>query len=161
MSTRSGHGWGRRRIALAFIPLAVLLAFAPQASAQPAQSTTTAQASPAEATVGERVVLTATVTCPNSPDGGLGVTFFDGPNLLATAPVDPETGQAELATSFTTTGSHTITAAYNGNENCGASYDETTVEISDAPPPTPPSGGLISFDRFANGNTFNNIGNNY
>ncbi|GAA1174691.1 Ig-like domain-containing protein [Pseudonocardia alaniniphila] len=140
--------------------ISALLAFAPQASAQPAQSSTVAGASPAAAAVGERVVLTATVTCPGSPEGGLGVTFFDGPNLLATAPVDAE-GNAELATSFVTTGTHDITAAYNGNDNCGASYDETTVEISDAPPPTPPSGGLISFDRIANGNTFNNIGNNY
>lgn len=80
--------------------------------------------------------------------------------MLATAPVGPS-GQAVLATSFTTPGSHLITAAYNGDENCYASNDTTTVEISDAPPPTPPSGGLISFDNFANGNTFSNIGNNY
>ncbi|WP_433288524.1 Ig-like domain-containing protein [Pseudonocardia sp. CA-142604] len=160
MGTRFGYGLGRRRVVLAFIALSALLAFAPQASAQPAESSTVAGASPSEATVGERVVLMATITCPGSPEGGLGVTFWDGSDLLATAPVDAE-GNAELATSFVTTGTHTITAAYNGNDICSASNDETTVEISDAPPPTPPSGGLISFDRFANGNTFNNIGNNY
>ncbi|MFD1524079.1 Ig-like domain-containing protein [Pseudonocardia yunnanensis] len=159
MSTRFGHGWGRRRIALAFIALAALLAFAPQASAQPAQSSTTAQASPASATVGEEVVLMATVTCSAPPGGGLGVTFFDGANLLDTVPVDAN-GSASLATSFDTTGTHEITAAYNGNDNCGASNDTTTVEISDAPPPPPPPvGGLFNFENFFNGNTFNNIGN--
>ncbi|GAA3093178.1 hypothetical protein GCM10010464_65980 [Pseudonocardia yunnanensis] len=101
----------------------------------------------------------ATVTCSAPPGGGLGVTFFDGANLLDTVPVDAN-GSASLATSFDTTGTHEITAAYNGNDNCGASNDTTTVEISDAPPPPPPPvGGLFNFENFFNGNTFNNIGN--
>ena len=76
--------------------------FAPQAWAQPVPSTTTVQASPASATTGEQVVLTATVTCPGfPPTGGLGVTFFDGPDLLDTVPVNVG-GQASLTTSFTT-----------------------------------------------------------
>jgi hypothetical protein len=145
---------------LGFIALAALLTFAPQASAQ-VTSDTTVEATPAAATVGERVVLTATVTCSGAPNGGLGVTFFDGPDLLATADVDLD-GQSVLATSFITTGDHLITAAYNGNDNCFASNDTTTVQVSDAPtPPTPPLAGLISFNNVGNGNTYDNIGNSY
>jgi hypothetical protein len=167
--TRFGYRRARRHFTLAFIALAALLAFAPQALAQ-AMSTATVQASPAAATAGERVVLTATVTCPGAPDGGLGVTFFDGADLLATVEVGPA-GQAVLATSFITTGSHLITAAYNGNDNCYASNNTTTVEVSDAPTPptsptspTPPLGGLISLNYVANGNTSEantNEGNTY
>lgn len=103
----------------------------------------------------------ATVTCAASPVGGLGVTFFDGPDLLDTVPVDAD-GNAVLPTSFDIAGSHEITAAYNGNDNCSASNDTTTVEVSDAPPPpTPPAGGLFNFGEIASGNTFNNIGNIY
>ena len=81
--------------------------------------------------------------------------------------VDPN-GFAALATSFITTGEHLITASYNGNDNCFASNDETTVAVSDAPtpptPPAPPLGGLISFNNVANGNTDEHntyIGNNH
>lgn len=69
------------------------------------------------------------------------MTFFDGGDLLDTVPVGAN-GQAEHTTSFTTTGAHTITAAYNGNENCFASSNTTAVVVSAAPvPPTPPSNG--------------------
>jgi hypothetical protein len=166
MSTPRSGRRGRRHATLAFTALAALLAFAPQASAQ-AMSTTTVEASPTAATVGEQVVLTATVDCTGAPEGGLGVTFFDGSNLLDTVDVDPN-GFASLATSLSTTGEHLITAAYNGNDNCFASNDETTVAVSDAPtppaPPAPPTpstpslGGRISFN---NGNTYNIIGNDY
>jgi hypothetical protein len=160
---RSGHRRGRRHATLAFTALAALLAFAPQASAAEV-SATAVRASPAAATVGERVVLTATVDCTDAPEGGLGVTFFDGSNLLATVDVDPN-GFASLATSFITTGDHLITASYNGNDNCFASNDEMTVAVSDAPtPPTPPLGGLISLNYVANGNTNEgntNEGNTY
>ncbi|MFD1519358.1 Ig-like domain-containing protein [Pseudonocardia yunnanensis] len=103
-------------------------------------STTTVQASPSSATVGQEVVLTATVTCPGfPPQGGLGVTFFDGANLLDTVPVNAS-GQASLTTTFTTQGAHEITAAYNGNGNCGASNATTTVQVTSQPdPPTPPT----------------------
>jgi hypothetical protein len=130
---------GPRRIALAFLALAGLLVFAPQASAQPfANSSTDLVASPAAATVGESVGLNATVTCPGfTPGGGLGVTFFDGPNLLETVLVGAG-GQATLTTSFATEGDHEITAAFNGTNDCGASNDTATVEVSAAPtPPTP------------------------
>lgn len=132
------YKWGLRRIALAFIALAGLMVFSPQASAQPFDpSSTTVQASPAAAEVGEQVVLTATVACPGHTPGGLGVSFFDGPDLLDTVPLDTA-GQATLTTSFATEGAHTITAAYNGDDNCAASNATTTVQVSAAPTPPPP-----------------------
>ncbi|MDT7654532.1 MAG: hypothetical protein QOI36_5938 [Pseudonocardiales bacterium] len=146
---------GTRRIVLTFIALAGLLVFTPQAWAQPVQSATTVQASPASATTGQQVALTATVTCRGFIPGGLGVTFFDGPNLLDTVPVDAS-GQATLTTSFTTEGTHTITAAYNGYNNCGASNSTTTVQVTAAPtPPTPPTpcgcgSGLVNIHQSGN-----------
>jgi Bacterial Ig-like domain (group 3) len=161
MSTPRSGRRGRRHATLAFTALAALLAFAPQASAQAMSSSTVVEASPTAATVGERVVLTATVNCTGTAEGGLGVTFFDGSNLLATVDVDPN-GFASLATSFITTGEHLITAAYNGTDSCSASNDETTVAVSDAPaPPAPPLGGLISFNNVGNGNNYENIANSY
>ncbi|WP_432747360.1 Ig-like domain-containing protein [Streptomyces sp. JH002] len=120
---------------------ALVMVFAlgtPAAALEP--SSTTVTASPATATVGSPVTLTATVSCSQDPSGGLGVTFFDGPDLLATVPVGSD-GVATYSTTFATEGAHTITAAYNGNDVCAASNDETTVVVSAAPvPPTPPFG---------------------
>ncbi|MFE7126231.1 Ig-like domain-containing protein [Streptomyces sp. NPDC057617] len=140
---------------------AAVVAFAtPAAAAVP--SMTTVQATPSSATVGQSVQLTATVTCEGDPSGGLGMTFFDGGDILNTVPVGAD-GQASYTASFTTTGTHTITAAYNGNDNCGASNDETAVVVSTTPvPPTPPNrpcllvcgGALINFST---GNIHNEI----
>lgn len=116
---------------VAFAVLGGMIAFSPQASAQE-QSTTTVQASPSTATIGQQVVLDSTVTCNGFTPGGLGVTFFDGPNLLATVPLD-NNGNASLTTSFSTAGSHTITAAYSGDDNCGASSNTTTVQVTATP----------------------------
>jgi hypothetical protein len=59
-------------------------------------------------------------------------------------------GQAVYTADLSSIGTHTVTAAYNGNANCGVSHDETTVVISADPvPPTPcllACGGLINFD---------------
>jgi hypothetical protein len=143
-----------------FAAMAAVVAFASPAAAA-VQSSTSVQATPSAATIGAPVALHATVTCADDPSGGLGLTFFDGENLLATAPVGAD-GEAELTTTFTSTGTHTITAAYNGNDNCFASHSETTVVVSAAPvPPTAPDGfcllscgGLISFKA---GNIHNEI----
>ncbi|WP_322974227.1 Ig-like domain-containing protein [Actinacidiphila epipremni] len=149
---RAGRtGWRGRTAALAVgaAVAAGVVGVAPAAVALD-PSTTTVQASPASATTGQLVTLTATVTCTSDPSTGLGVTFFDGPDLLATAPVGTD-GVSTLTTGFTTTGTHTITAAYNGDDGCGASNDTTDVTVSEAPP-TPPSNtpgcllcGLIDF----------------
>ncbi|MCI2423490.1 Ig-like domain-containing protein [Saccharopolyspora sp. K220] len=126
-------------MAVAFAALAGMTAFAPQASAQPVETTTTVQASPSSATVGQQVVLSATVSCSAGTPGGLGVTFWDGPEILDTVPLNAS-GNASLTTSFDTAGSYEITAAYNGDDNCGASSDTTMVQVSSAPvpPPAPP-----------------------
>jgi hypothetical protein len=140
--------------------MAAVVAFASPAAAA-VQSSTSVQATPSAATVGAPVVLNATVTCADDPSGGLGVTFFDGEDLLDTVPVGAN-GEAELTANFTSTGTHNITATYNGNDACFASHSETTVVVSAAPvPPTTPGGfcllacgGLISFNA---GNIHNEI----
>jgi len=97
------------------------------------QSTTTLQVSPLTAEAGSPVQLTAKVLCPGEPRGGngLGVTFFDGGTTLATEPVVAN-GFASHVAKFTTTGTHTITAAYNGNDNCYASHGMATVTVTPA-----------------------------
>ena len=86
------------------------------------------------------MTLTAQVTCAGDPSGGLlGVTFWDGGDILEeTVPVTSD-GAAVHKEKLSTVGTHTITAAYNGNANCGASHAETTVVMSEAQvPPTIP-----------------------
>lgn len=122
-------------VMVALAAAAAVMSLTPSASALD-PSTTAVTATPSSATVDRAVTLAATVTCGSDPSTGLGVTFFDGPDLLATVPVSP-TGQASLVTAFGTTGDHTITAAYNGDANCGASNATTTVSVSQAPPPNP------------------------
>ncbi|WP_084701519.1 Ig-like domain-containing protein [Streptacidiphilus anmyonensis] len=146
----------KERAAWNLVPYAALsavVAFASPAAAA-AQSTTAVQASPSTASIGQPVDLAATVTCSGDPSGGLGVTFFDGGDILATVPVTAA-GAAVYTANLSTVGTHTITAAYNGNDNCSASNAETTVVISAAPvPPAPPNGlcliacggGLINFN---------------
>ncbi|MEU6347045.1 Ig-like domain-containing protein [Streptomyces sp. NPDC046977] len=120
-------------VTAAAIAAAGILAF-PAVAAEP--SATDLQVTPSAPALNAPVELIATVSCNADPSGGLGVTFFDGPDLLATVPV-PADGRATYATSFTTTGSHTITAAYNGNDECSASNDTATVEVSSGPAPLP------------------------
>ncbi|MGW5498558.1 Ig-like domain-containing protein [Streptomyces olivaceoviridis] len=140
--------------------LAVVLATATSAAAAP--SATSVTASPASATVGSPVQLAATVSCASNPSGGLGMSFFDGGDLLTTVPVGAN-GQAIYTTSFTTAGTHTITAAYNGNGDCDASNSTTTVQVSSSPsPPSPGLPGLClltcgSLIGFVTGDITNNI----
>lgn len=111
------------------VTVAALAAVAATASpAAAAGSVTTVTASPAAVVAGGSVQLTATVTCPSNPGGGLGVTFFDGGDVLDTVPVSTA-GRAQYAVSFTAPGSHTITAAYNGNGACDASSGSTRVLV--------------------------------
>ncbi|MFF0000802.1 Ig-like domain-containing protein [Streptomyces avermitilis] len=70
----------------------------------------------------------------------------NGGNILSEVSVD-SSGHAQYTTTFATTGTHTITAAYNGNANCFASNSMTTVQVSAAPvPPAPPGHGLCRDD---------------
>jgi hypothetical protein len=115
-------------------------------------SSTTVTATPQSAEIGTAVQLQATVDCPADPTGGLGVTFFDGGDELDTVPVNAN-GQASYTATFTTVGAHTITAAYNGNAECDASNNTTTIQATSAPNPPSPipgfcllaCGGLINF----------------
>lgn len=121
--------WQERKAwkTVTFAALAVVAFASPAAAAE--LSTTTLQASPSPATTGQLVNLSTTVTCAEDPSGGLGMTFFDGPTILATIPVDAH-GKSAYTASFTSTGTHTITAAYNGNDDCYASNSTTTIEVS-------------------------------
>lgn len=154
---------GRKRNVRAAVGIGAalaVLAFASPAEAA-VTSSTTVQATPSTAATGQSVALSATVACAGDPSGGLGMTFFDGGNLLTTVAVGSD-GTATYSTSFTTTGTHTITAAYNGNDNCDASNNTTTVEVTAATEPTTPptgpclllcgGGGLINL-------TIQNVGN--
>ena len=67
---------------------------------------------------GDTVTLTATVA-PTTATGT--VVFLEGQNVLGTAPVGSGTGVASLALTTLQTGRHTITAAYLGDNNLGAS----------------------------------------
>lgn len=123
------------------VAAATVLSLAPSAAAAD-PSSTTVQATPSSAVTGQLVTLDATVSCGSDPSGGLGVSFFDGSELLATAPVSPD-GQSTLTTGFTTTGTHTITAAYNGDDSCDASNGTTTVTVSQAPSPPADNPGCL------------------
>jgi len=141
------------------LALAAVVGLASPAAAA-VDSTTTVTASPSAANVGAPVTLTATVTCEDDPTGGLGVTFFDGGDILNTVPVSGN-GQANYTNGFTTTGTHTITAAYNGNDNCFASSGTTTVVVSAAPgPPTTPAYGFCFLVCGLFGFTVGDINNN-
>src|SRR5262245_43550818 len=122
-------------------------------------STTVLTVSPNPATVGQPVTLTATVT--ESPmdtlQPGLGVppgtiTFLDGPTSLGKVNVTPTAGTTNQGTAQRTTsglvvGTHSLTAAYSG-ENiiipvprfAAASTSPAVSETINPPtPPTPPT----------------------
>ncbi|MBC7267523.1 MAG: Ig-like domain repeat protein [Streptomyces sp.] len=132
--------------------LALVLAAASSAVAAP--SSTTLTASPMSAAVGGAVQLTATVSCGSDPGGGLGVSFFDGDELLETVPVAG--GVAAYWATFATSGSHTVTAAYNGNGACDASHGTVTVQVSPSgsSPSAPPLLGLPDVCLLACGGVF-------
>ena len=72
-------------------------------------STTTLSASTTAATYGQTLTLTATVS--PSPTTGA-VSFLDGANLIGSAPVSH--GIATLSTAALSTGTHSLTAQYDG-----------------------------------------------
>ncbi|HEY6413539.1 MAG TPA: Ig-like domain repeat protein [Edaphobacter sp.] len=93
-----------------------------QQTVVPAPTTLTLTASPNTATQHQPVNLSATLTAPVSivsPSGTL--TFFDGANAFATAPIagntQSNTVTATVSTSTLAVGTHTITANYPGNPN--------------------------------------------
>ncbi|MCJ0907016.1 Ig-like domain-containing protein, partial [Rhodococcus sp. ARC_M6] len=91
--------------------------------------TATTLNAPATAKTGTAVDLTATV----APAGATGtVDFKDGATVLGTAPVNA--GVATLNHTFTTDGSHSITAVYSGDAtNRTSTSAASTVEVSTDP----------------------------
>ena len=84
---------------------------------------------------GDTVTLTANVA-PTTATGT--VVFLEGENVLGTAPVGSGTGVASLALTTLQSGRHTITAAYLGDNNLGASTSTpVTIVVSQK---TGPSG---------------------
>ncbi|WP_137875496.1 Ig-like domain-containing protein, partial [Rhodococcus sp. Q] len=82
------------------------------------------------AVTGTAVDLTATV---NPAEATGTVEFKDGDTVLGTAPVTG--GTATLGHTFTTAGSHSITAAYSGAEGfAGSSSTPSTVSVTDPAP---------------------------
>jgi hypothetical protein len=98
----------------------------------PAASTVTVTSSANPSYTGENVTFTATIAgFPSNPAAGTStVTFSDGTTTLGTSPVSGEL--ATITTSFSTAGSHTITAAYSGDANNAASSG-TVMQTVDAP----------------------------
>ncbi len=94
-------------------------------------STTTLEASPSFASVGENVTLTATVssqTSTNVPTGT--VTFLNGSTTLGTATLNAD-GIATFSTTSLPIGADSITASYGGDPNDTASTSEAvTVTIA-------------------------------
>jgi alpha-tubulin suppressor-like RCC1 family protein len=107
------------------------------------ESSTSLTATPAQATPGTPITLTAKVTCAGATPTGT-VTFLDGTTRIGTGTLDT-TGTATLTTTSLSLGAHTITARYDGDGTCAASTsDPVTVTITTQPttPTTPPAGGL-------------------
>jgi len=103
------------------------------------QTTTTAlAAAPTPATAGQKVTLTATVS-PGDPTGS--VSFFDGANLLGTAPV--ANAVATISTSTLSGGIHSLTATYGGDANNAPStspaFNESVSGGSGSTTPNPVS----------------------
>ena len=95
-------------------------------------TTTTVTASPTNVNPGQPVTLSAHVTCPGGTPTGT-VQFFDGTNPIGNATLDAQ-GNATLVTTSLSTGTHQITAAYQGNEVCPPSVSEpVTVTVGVVP----------------------------
>ncbi|WP_200842025.1 Ig-like domain repeat protein [Actinomadura sp. K4S16] len=81
-------------------------------------STTVASAQPRVTPPNRRVALLARVLCDGILPTGT-IEFRDDTTTLGTIPLTA--GFASLVTTFTTTGTHTITALYSGDEHCESS----------------------------------------
>lgn len=124
--------------------LAGAVTCAPQASAQVQElTTTTLTASPSSAAIGQYVTLSAQLSGCADPSTSIGMSFFDDGDLLATVPIAPN-GDASLIRSFSTTGTHTITAVFNASPECAVSFATTNVVVTDSP--APPGPGLLGLN---------------
>jgi hypothetical protein len=102
----------------------------------PPATTTTVVSSHNPTIPGNPVTYTATVA--PAPDGGT-ASFSDGgaPITGCTAQrVNTTSGQAACTVSYTTTGTHSVTASYSGDSNFAPSGPSTPVLERVVPPPT-------------------------
>ena len=105
-------------------------------------TTTTLAANPATATVGVSDMLTAT----ESPATAGAVDFMDGATDLGTAQVNAS-GVATLAHTFTTEGSHSLTATFTPTDTTNFSGSTGNLSLIVAPPwePDVNANGTMSF----------------
>ncbi|MFC9920685.1 Ig-like domain repeat protein, partial [Rhodococcus sp. NPDC127527] len=98
--------------------------------------TTTTLNVPGEATTGESVDLWALVTGPdNAPAAGGTVQFKDGSTNIGGAIALDNNGGAKLAHTFTTAGSHSVSAVYTGTDGFnGSTGAAKTVTVKDPAP---------------------------
>ena len=80
-------------------------------------------------TKGQSVTLIAVVTPTVSSALSGTVQFLDGDILLSTVPVAPQSGEARFSTSTLAVGSHTIVAAYSGNDSLAFSTSPSLVQV--------------------------------
>jgi Bacterial Ig-like domain (group 3) len=124
------------------------------------ETTTTALSSSASpVAIGQNVTFTATVTRTGTAFVPIGsVSFFNGSTLLGSAKLN-SSGQATLATSFSTAGIDVITAVYYGDLNFNTSvspiFDETvgptTTTLTDNGPNPSNAGQAVSFTAVVSG----------
>jgi hypothetical protein len=115
-----------------------------QAGQTKATSTTALLASPASATAGQTVTVTATVS-PSSATGT--VTFSDGTGSIGILTLN--NGIASLSTSILAAGSHSLTAAYSGDSAfSGSTSVAFTVTVAGGKGPT--TTGIAAFPNPAN-----------
>jgi hypothetical protein len=84
--------------------------------------------------VGQAVTFTATVTCPGFTPTGTVTFTVDG---TAGTPVTLNGGTATFMTSSLTAGSHSVSAAYSGDGNCGSAASSVLTQVVNAAPTQP------------------------
>lgn len=89
-------------------------------------STTTLTSTPNPAADGQLVTVAATVTSAVSATGK--VTFYDGSTSLGTSTLNG-TGVASIATSALASGSHSLTAQYNGDAGHSVSTSNVITQV--------------------------------
>ncbi len=100
----------------------------------PATTTTTVASSIDPSALGQQPVYSATVS--PAPDGGT-VAFNDGGTTITgcgTVAVNTTTGVATCPVTYTTVGSHTISAVYSGDTNYGTSTGSLTQTVNTSTP---------------------------
>src|SRR5260370_15975856 len=90
-----------------------------------ASTTTAVKSSLNPSLLGQSVTFTATVTSPTATAAG-SLTFMDGTNALGTVTLSGN--KASYNTSTLSTGSHSITAVYNGTANIVGSTSSALVQ---------------------------------